>query len=431
TGVQPAAEGGPGDPGTGPEVVPGPPAERPRHQQRQHPVRAHPVRRDQPVRGQRRAHPVGEGRQGRRRQGQLHGHLQGEAVPGAPRRGHLLRLRTGPEHLLAVRGHPGPPGRRGERPVHRAGAEARRRARRGPHPRLHGRAARERPRTQHRAQGTRGEELMALHDVLGSRRLQVHPGAVGSRIRDVGRPASGRTRRDVRPERQTPMTRVLVVEDDPQLVRALVLNLRARHYGVDAAPDGATALRLAAARQPDVVLLDLGLPDMDGVDIVKGLRGWSRVPILVLSARQASDEKVAALDAGADDYITKPFSMNELLARLRAAVRRSEDTSVGAAVTLVETDDFTIDLVGKKVVRDGRDVRLTPTEWHLLEILVTNPGRLITQKHLLQEVWGVSQSGKTNYLRVYTAQLRRKLERDPSQPRYLITEPGMGYRFEN
>ncbi|WP_407111773.1 response regulator [Streptomyces sp. DSM 116494] len=227
------------------------------------------------------------------------------------------------------------------------------------------------------------------------------------------------------------MTRVLVVEDDPQLVRALVLNLRARHYGVDAAPDGATALRLAAARQPDVVLLDLGLPDMDGVDIVKGLRGWSRVPILVLSARQASDEKVAALDAGADDYITKPFSMNELLARLRAAVRRSEDTSVGAAVTLVETDDFTIDLVGKKVVRDGRDVRLTPTEWHLLEILVTNPGRLITQKHLLQEVWGVSQSGKTNYLRVYTAQLRRKLERDPSQPRYLITEPGMGYRFEN
>ncbi|MGX1730712.1 response regulator [Streptomyces diastaticus] len=227
------------------------------------------------------------------------------------------------------------------------------------------------------------------------------------------------------------MTRVLVVEDDPQLVRALVLNLRARHYGVAAAPDGATALRLAAARQPDVVLLDLGLPDMDGVDIVKGLRGWSRVPILVLSARQASDEKVAALDAGADDYITKPFSMNELLARLRAAVRRSEDTSVGAAVTLVETDDFTIDLVGKKVVRDGRDVRLTPTEWHLLEILVTNPGRLITQKHLLQEVWGVSQSGKTNYLRVYTAQLRRKLERDPSQPRYLITEPGMGYRFEN
>ncbi|MEV5088487.1 response regulator [Actinospica acidiphila] len=226
------------------------------------------------------------------------------------------------------------------------------------------------------------------------------------------------------------MTRVLVVEDDPQLVRALVLNLQARHYGVDAAPDGATALRLAAARQPDVVLLDLGLPDMDGVDVIKGLRGWSRVPILVLSARQASDEKVAALDAGADDYVTKPFSVNELLARLRAAVRRTEVVPAGPAETLVETEDFTLDLLAKRAVRDGRDVRLTPTEWHLLETLVTSPGRLITQKHLLKEVWGVSQSSKTNYLRVYMAQLRRKLERDPSHPRYLITEPGMGYRFE-
>ncbi|MEW1780245.1 response regulator [Streptomyces sp. NPDC086777] len=226
------------------------------------------------------------------------------------------------------------------------------------------------------------------------------------------------------------MTRVLVVEDDPQLVRALVINLQARKYGVDAAPDGATALRLAAARQPDVVLLDLGLPDMDGVDIIRGLRGWTRVPILVLSARQGSDEKVAALDAGADDYITKPFSMDELLARLRAAVRRTEDTPLVPDTTLVETGDFSIDLLAKKVVRGGRDVRLTPTEWHLLEILVTNPGRLITQKHLLQEVWGVSQSNKTNYLRVYMAQLRRKLETDPSHPRYLITEPGMGYRFE-
>ncbi|MFE7274505.1 response regulator [Streptomyces sp. NPDC057623] len=226
------------------------------------------------------------------------------------------------------------------------------------------------------------------------------------------------------------MTRVLVVEDDPQLVRALVINLQARQYGVDAAPDGATALRLAAARQPDVVLLDLGLPDMDGVDIIKGLRGWSRMPILVLSARQGSDEKVAALDAGADDYITKPFSMNELLARLRAAVRRTEDATLVPETTLVETADFSIDLLAKRVVRGGRDVRLTPTEWHLLEILVVNPGRLITQKHLLQEVWGVSQSSKTNYLRVYMAQLRRKLETDPSHPRYLITEPGMGYRFE-
>ena len=226
------------------------------------------------------------------------------------------------------------------------------------------------------------------------------------------------------------MPRVLVVEDDPQLVRALVINLQARHYGVDAAPDGATALRLAAARQPDAVLLDLGLPDMDGVDIIKGLRGWSRVPILVLSARQASDEKVAALDAGADDYITKPFSIDELLARLRAAVRRTDHTPHVPGTMLVETTDFSIDLIAKKVVRDGQDVRLTPTEWHLLEILVTNRGRLITQKHLLQEVWSVSQRSKTNYLRVYMAQLRRKLETDPSHPRYLITEPGMGYRFE-
>ncbi|MGW3726161.1 response regulator [Streptomyces sp. NPDC000851] len=226
------------------------------------------------------------------------------------------------------------------------------------------------------------------------------------------------------------MTRVLVVEDDPQLVRALVINMQARRYGVDAAPDGATALRLAAARQPDVVILDLGLPDMDGVDVIKALRGWTRVPILVLSARQASDEKVAALDAGADDYVTKPFSMDELMARLRAAVRRTEETPIAPERTLVETADFTIDLLAKKAVRGGRDVRLTPTEWHLLEILVTNPGRLVTQKHLLQEVWGVSQRNKTNYLRVYMAQLRRKLEADPSHPRYLITEPGMGYRFE-
>nr|WSY56514.1 response regulator transcription factor [Streptomyces sp. NBC_00886] len=226
------------------------------------------------------------------------------------------------------------------------------------------------------------------------------------------------------------MTQVLVVEDDPQLVRALVIDMQARRYGVDAAPDGATALRLAAARQPDVVMLDLGLPDMDGVDVIKALRGWTRVPILVLSARQASDEKVAALDAGADDYITKPFSMDELLARLRAAVRRVEDVPLAPATTLVTTDDFTIDLLAKRATRAGRDIRLTPTEWHLLEILITSPGRLVTQKYLLQEVWGVSQSNQTNYLRVYMAQLRRKLEGNPSSPRYLITEPGMGYRFE-
>ncbi|MEV8017544.1 response regulator transcription factor [Streptomyces sp. NPDC086554] len=226
------------------------------------------------------------------------------------------------------------------------------------------------------------------------------------------------------------MTRVLVVEDDAQLVRALEINLRARKYGVDAAPDGATALRLAAARQPDAIVLDLGLPDMDGIDVLKTLRGWSRVPVLVLSARSASDEKVAALNAGADDYVTKPFSMDELLARLRASVRRRGATSLDADNSVITTQDFTVDLAAKKVTRGGHDVRLTPTEWHLLEILVCNPRRLITQRQLLDEVWGASQSGKTNYLRVYMAQLRRKLEADPSHPRYLITEPGMGYRFE-
>ncbi|MGW2079917.1 winged helix-turn-helix domain-containing protein, partial [Streptomyces sp. NPDC001939] len=190
-------------------------------------------------------------------------------------------------------------------------------------------------------------------------------------------------------------------------------------------------LRLAAARRPDVVLLDLGLPDMDGVDVIRALRGWTRVPILVLSARQASDEKVAALDAGADDYITKPFSMDELLARLRAAARRTEGVPPVPETVLVVTEEFTVDLVAKKATRAGRDIHLTPTEWHLLEILVSHPGRLITHRQLLEEVWGVSRSNKTNYLRVYVAQLRRKLEADPSHPRHLITEAGMGYRFEN
>ncbi|MEV6792229.1 response regulator [Streptomyces sp. NPDC051320] len=231
------------------------------------------------------------------------------------------------------------------------------------------------------------------------------------------------------------MTRVLVVEDDPQIVRALVINLKARKYEVDAAPDGATALQRAAARHPDVVLLDLGLPDMDGVEVIRGLRGWTRVPILVLSARHTSDEKVEALDAGADDYVTKPFGMDELLARLRAAVRRAEPVAPGYgtgedAVSLVETAGFTVDLAAKKVHRDGRDVRLTPTEWHLLEVLVRNTGRLVGQKQLLQEVWGPSYGTETNYLRVYMAQLRRKLEADPAHPRHFVTEPGMGYRFE-
>ncbi|MEW1634701.1 response regulator [Streptomyces sp. NPDC093801] len=227
------------------------------------------------------------------------------------------------------------------------------------------------------------------------------------------------------------MTRVLVVDDEPQIVRALVINLKARRYEVDAASDGAGALELAAARHPDVVVLDLGLPDMDGVEVIRGLRGWTRVPILVLSARHSSDEKVEALDAGADDYVTKPFGMDELLARLRAAVRRAEPAAgSGEDEVVVETEGFTVDLAAKKAVREGRDVRLTPTEWHLLEVLVRNGGRLVSQKQLLQEVWGPSYGTETNYLRVYMAQLRRKLEADPSHPRHFITEPGMGYRFE-
>ncbi|MEU6538593.1 response regulator [Streptomyces sp. NPDC047000] len=226
------------------------------------------------------------------------------------------------------------------------------------------------------------------------------------------------------------MTRVLVVDDEPQIVRALEMNLRARKYEVDAASDGATALRLAAARPPDVIVLDLGLPDMDGVEVIRKLRGWTRVPVLVLSARHSSDEKVEALDAGADDYVTKPFGMDELLARLRAAVRRAEPVGGDEEDVLVETDAFTVDLARKKVGRGGKDVRLTPTEWHLLEVLVRNTGRLVGQKQLLQEVWGPSYGTESNYLRVYMAQLRRKLETDPSHPKHFITEPGMGYRFE-
>jgi two-component system, OmpR family, KDP operon response regulator KdpE len=221
---------------------------------------------------------------------------------------------------------------------------------------------------------------------------------------------------------------VLVVDDEPPLARALSINLRARGYTVDLAADGRSALDLAARKPPEVVVLDLGLPDMDGVEVIRGLRGWTTVPIIVLSARHSSQEKVQALDAGADDYVTKPFGMDELLARLRAALRRGRPGGAGEAV--VETASFTVDLAAKKVKRDGHDVRLTPTEWHLLEVLVRSPGRLVAQKQLLREVWGPSYTTETNYLRVYLAGLRRKLEPDPAHPRHLITEPGMGYRFE-
>ena len=222
----------------------------------------------------------------------------------------------------------------------------------------------------------------------------------------------------------------LVVDDEPALVKALSINLRARHWEVITAADGAGALEAAAKRRIDVVVLDLGLPDLDGIEVIEGIRGWSKVPIIVLSARHDSDEKVAALDAGADDYVTKPFGMDELLARLRAMVRRALPADDSDDSPLVEAGSLIIDLARKKVSRDGDDVRLTPTEWHLLEVLVRNRGRLVSPQQLLGEVWGPGYRTETNYLRVYSAQLRRKLEDDPSHPRHLITEPGMGYRFE-
>jgi two-component system, OmpR family, KDP operon response regulator KdpE len=223
------------------------------------------------------------------------------------------------------------------------------------------------------------------------------------------------------------VTRVLVVDDEPQIRRALRANLVAREFDVDSAGTGEEALMLAARHHPDAVILDLGLPGMDGIEVVRDLRGWSSVPILVLSARDAASEKVAALDAGADDFVTKPFSMDELLARLRAALRRGTSSE---GQPIVETDDFTVDLAAKRVQRDGEDVRLTPTEWHIVEVLLRNAGRLVSQRQLLQEVWGPSYETETNYLRLYLAQIRRKLEPEPSTPRYFVTEAGMGYRFQ-
>jgi two-component system, OmpR family, KDP operon response regulator KdpE len=223
------------------------------------------------------------------------------------------------------------------------------------------------------------------------------------------------------------MSKILVVDDDPGLLRALSINLRARHFEVQTASDGASALRLAGSFVPDLVVLDLGLPDIDGVDVVAGLRGWTSVPIIVLSARDSQATKVDALDAGADDYMTKPFGMDELLARIRAGLRRAIPDP---PAPVVRTASFTVDLAAKRVERDGVTIRLTPTEWHLLEILVRNVGKLVSQQQLLREVWGPHYEHETNYLRVYLAQLRRKLEPEPAHPRHLITEPGMGYRFE-
>lgn len=223
------------------------------------------------------------------------------------------------------------------------------------------------------------------------------------------------------------MTKILIVEDEPELLRALSINLRARKYEVETANDGATALRLASRNPPALVILDLGLPDMDGTEVIHGLRGWSQTPIVVLSAREGQSDKVDALDAGADDYLTKPFGMDELLARIRAALRRAQPAE---SEPVIRTSRFTIDLAAKRVTTNSGPVRLTPTEWHLLEILAKNTGKLVSRQQLLTEVWGPAYARETNYLRVYMAQIRQKLEADPSHPRHIITEPGMGYRFE-
>ena len=221
-------------------------------------------------------------------------------------------------------------------------------------------------------------------------------------------------------------TSVLVVDDDPHLLKALRITLHAHGYAVDTAVDGGSALRAASHRPPDLMVLDLGLPDLDGADVLRELRRWSSLPVLVLSARHGSSDKVDALDAGADDYITKPFGLDELLARLRALLRRVPEPE---SAPTVAASSFTVDLAQRRVTRGGDPVRLTPTEWSILELLVRNPARVVTQQQLLLDVWGPAYQKEANYLRVYMAQLRRKLETDPGNPRHLLTEPGVGYRF--
>jgi two-component system, OmpR family, KDP operon response regulator KdpE len=222
------------------------------------------------------------------------------------------------------------------------------------------------------------------------------------------------------------MTCVLLVDDDPQILRALTITLRARGYDVAHAANGTTALRIAPEVVPEVVVLDLGLPDLEGVQVIRRLRSWTAVPILVLSGRSDSADKVDALDAGADDYVTKPFGMDELLARLRAMTRRPMPVEEGPQVTF---GDVVVDLAEHRVIRHGEPVKLTPTEWQLLEVLVRSPGRLLGHAELLREVWGPGYETAHGNLRLYMAQLRRKLEDQPSQPEFLLNEPGMGYRF--
>jgi two-component system KDP operon response regulator KdpE len=226
------------------------------------------------------------------------------------------------------------------------------------------------------------------------------------------------------------MRTILVVDDEPQLLRALQINLHAEGYQVLTALDGTTALHHVASNHPDLIVLDLGLPDINGVDVITKIRRASSTPIIVLSARHGSVDKVRALDAGADDYVTKPFGLNELLARLRVAERRLGTSDGGEQDLTVDVGDFEVDLANQTVTRDGAPVRLTPREWAMLQLLVRNPGRLITQQQMLAKIWGPGYDGETHYLRVYMGQLRRKLEADPARPRHLLTEAGMGYRFE-
>jgi two-component system KDP operon response regulator KdpE len=230
------------------------------------------------------------------------------------------------------------------------------------------------------------------------------------------------------------MTRVLVVDDEPQILRALSITLKARSYDVVVATSGKQALAIAAQSSPDIVVLDLGLPDLDGIDVIRGLRGWSKVPIIVLSGRSQGVSKVDALDAGADDYVTKPFNVDELLARLRAVTRRAP---AGSDEVRAVIGDIKVELPGRRLssrvsgsADSVPDVRLTPTEWQLLEVLIRNPGRLVTQREMLRSIDRADVGDQSHYLRQFMNQLRRKLEPDPARPRYLMTEPGMGYRFQ-
>ena len=221
------------------------------------------------------------------------------------------------------------------------------------------------------------------------------------------------------------MSVVLVVDDEPHLVRTLAINLRARDYEVETAQDGRSALQAFHEREPDLIVLDLGLPDLDGVEVLRRVREVSEVPVIVLSARSESVDKVEALDVGADDYVTKPFGMEELLARVRVALRRNRELDSPQQPPF-ETDRFRLDFAERRAVIDGAETRLTPTEWRLLSVLARRPGHLVSQRDLLREVWGPGYGRESNYLRVYANQLRRKLEPDPTRPRYLLTEPGQG-----